>query len=386
VIDLFSVPKLLPLAFMSMTTLVKFMPSQANASIAQTPIRAELYLCQKLLPFMAKLLLITVFCSTLLCSTSDQVLTQNNLPNTQISVPTPNPTELGDVHWLRNLDAGRQRAQAESKPMLILFQEVPGCSNCTRYGSVTLTHPLIVEAIETYFVPVCIYNNEKGADAAALKRYNEPSWNNPVVRIVNAQDQDLTERMANFRSQSQIVQGMVAALKKSEQPAPIWLQNLADELLAHESGLETATYAMHCFWVGESNLAQQPGVFATKAGWQDGKEVVQVQYNPKITNPKQIGAQSSVDQCDHHDGFKLDREPKYYLSQTDWRFVPMTAAQSSRANALVGQQQDVASILSPRQFALAQKLTALQKSGKKLQSQIEAPDFTKAWKETVAKL
>jgi len=37
-----------------------------------------------------------------------------------------NPVELGKVKWKRNFDEAVQRATIESKPMLVLFQEVPG--------------------------------------------------------------------------------------------------------------------------------------------------------------------------------------------------------------------------------------------------------------------
>jgi hypothetical protein len=36
------------------------------------------------------------------------------------------PAELGHVAWLRDLDVATARARAEEKPLLILFQEVPG--------------------------------------------------------------------------------------------------------------------------------------------------------------------------------------------------------------------------------------------------------------------
>lgn len=36
------------------------------------------------------------------------------------------PVEWGRVHWIRDLDAGLERAKRESKPALVLFQEVPG--------------------------------------------------------------------------------------------------------------------------------------------------------------------------------------------------------------------------------------------------------------------
>ena len=43
----------------------------------------------------------------------------------------------------------------------------------------------MVEAIEDAFVPVVVFNNKGGKDAQLLKRFNEPSWNNPVVRFLD---------------------------------------------------------------------------------------------------------------------------------------------------------------------------------------------------------
>ncbi|MBK8194695.1 MAG: thioredoxin family protein [Lewinellaceae bacterium] len=147
----------------------------------------------------------------------------NTPPMDSVNDVTPapdNPEELGKVHWLRDLDAGKAEAEKSGKPILILFQEVPGCSNCTRYGNNTLSHPLIVEAIETYFVPVCIYNNKGGKDAEALKRFDEPAWNNPVVRIMRADYSDVVLRMGDFRSSYQLVEGMRRALDLTGAVAP----------------------------------------------------------------------------------------------------------------------------------------------------------------------
>ena len=89
-------------------------------------------------------------------------------------LPAQSPVELGDVRWGRDFDAALRQAEAKGKPVFLLFQEVPGCATCRNYGQNVLTHPLIVEAIEELFVPVAIYNNKDGKDAAVLKRYREP--------------------------------------------------------------------------------------------------------------------------------------------------------------------------------------------------------------------
>lgn len=272
---------------------------------------------------------------------------------------TGQPEELGQVHWLRDLDAGRLESKKSGKPILILFQEVPGCSNCTRFGNNTLSHPLIVEVIETYFVPVCIYNNKGGKDAEALQLFNEPAWNNPVVRIVRADNQDVVLRMPNFNSSLQLVNGMRRALDLTGVHAPAYLELLETELSARESGLETATFSMYCFWTGEGTFGALPGVIETEPGYQDGKEVVKVQFDPAITSRaalEKLTQPKSFTACAKNEGFRTDREPKYYLAQTDYRYIPMTTLQACRVNSLIGKNASPDEWLSPRQLALLKKV------------------------------
>ncbi|MFN0175212.1 MAG: VPGUxxT family thioredoxin-like (seleno)protein, type 2 [Saprospiraceae bacterium] len=273
--------------------------------------------------------------------------------------PINQPVELGKVHWLRDLDAGRAESQKSGKPILLLFQEVPGCSNCTRYGNTTLSQPLIVEVIETFFVPVCIFNNKGGKDAEALRIFGEPAWNNPVVRIVRADNQDIVLRMPNFNSPLQLVNGMRRALDLTGVTVPRYLELFEEELSARENGLETATFSMYCFWTGEGTFGAIPGVIETEPGFQDVKEVVKVQFNPAVTSRANLEKQTqpkNISSCAHNNGFRSDREPKYYLAQTDYRFIPMTSLQACRANSLVGQRKSPDELLSPRQLELLKKV------------------------------
>lgn len=301
---------------------------------------------------------------------------------TQPAPAQGNPEELGAVHWLRDLETGRQEATRTGKPILILFQEVPGCSNCTRYGNTTLSHPLIVEAIESFFVPVCIYNNKGGKDAEALKRFQEPAWNNPVVRIVRSNYEDMVPRMANFNAPDQLVSGMRQALEASRTPVPKYLQFLENELIARLSGLETATFSMYCFWSGESTFGQIEGVVETEAGFQDGREVVRVLYNPNVVQKATLEAltqPNGIKACAGNEGFRTDREPKYYLAQTPYRFIPMTSLQACRANSLIARRQSPDELLSPRQLALLQKVQENPEKGWK--KMIGRKDLAKAWAE-----
>ena len=296
--------------------------------------------------------------------------------NVVFSSSAENPEELGKVRWHRGFESAAVKAKLEDRPLLVLFQEVPGCSTCVNYGSNVLSHPLIVEAVESLFIPVCIYNNIKGDDERTLKLFSEPAWNNPVVRIMTAEKKPLTERVANDYTLAGLAAAMCAAIEKLERPVPEYLRLLAWEESARKSGLEKATFAMHCFWEGEGALGSLEGVVGTLPGFVDGLEVVEVAFDPerlpfqkllgkahehkcaskvfarsekqlrearKVVNEKAIRTDEPV---------RPDKEPKYYLLQTPYRHVPMTSLQACRVNAALGGKQGPDLFLSPRQIAL----------------------------------
>ncbi len=263
------------------------------------------------------------------------------------------PIELGDVQWSRDFDESLRLAAKQDKPVFILFQEVPGCANCTQFGQQTLQHPLIVEAIETLFVPVAIFNNKGAKDAEVLKQYGEPAWNNPVVRIVDAKGNNIVERLPNFKSRAQITSGMIAALQATNRVVPNYLLLLDEELRAQESPVATVTYQTACFWSGEGLFGEQPHIVSTEAGWQDGAEVVRVKY-ASTGNASEVLAKAAktkgYKQVDNG-RFRIDAEPKYYLSRSAYADVPMTELQAARVNSLIGKRQSPNHLLSPRQLA-----------------------------------
>jgi copper chaperone CopZ len=289
------------------------------------------------------------------------------------------PVELGKVKWLRNFDEGLRKSAQLDKPVFLLFQEVPGCATCQHYGQQVLSHPLIVEAIEEYFVPVAIYNNKGGKDAEVLKYYDEPSWNNPVVRIVDHDRLDIMPRLSGDYSPRAVVQQMAFALERRGKPVPAYLRLLHEELTARSGGSEQATFAMYCFWTGEKQLGQLEGVVETKAGFMDGREVVQVTYDPTVISYEEVLDEGRKTRCAdkayvHNEqqariakqalggnavkstaNFRPDSQPKYYLAQTHYRAVPMTESQAARANALIGSGKSPDAVLSPRQIVLAKE-------------------------------
>lgn len=293
------------------------------------------------------------------------------------------PKELGDVAWLRSYEAAKKRAAAEKKPMLVLFDEVPGCQTCVRYGQVVLRHPLIVEAAETEFVPVAIYNNVGGADRRVLKKYGEPTWNNPVVRIVDADEEALAPRLAGDYSRAALVRAMVTSLEKADRPVPAYLSLLARELDAEQGRTAKAVFSMYCFWSGEACLGGLDGVVSSRTGFSNGAEVVEITYDPTRLSYDALVAAAKRGSCasrvfaangdeaeiaKKHFGTDVriteprvrasQKDDKYQLRHTAWRSVPMTALQASRANALVGRRQDPSALFSPRQRALFAKAKA----------------------------
>ncbi len=313
--------------------------------------------------------------STLFIAILSAILT--NLP---ASTTNDTPEELGKVNWLRNLEDARTLARETGKPILILFQEVPGCATCKRYGNEVLSHPLLVEAVESLFVPLAIFNNRKGPDAEVLAYYQEPSWNNPVIRIVDSDKNEVLPRLNSRYTPSSLVDYMMQALEKIDHPVPDYLSLVLEELRGGEAGLEKTTLSMYCFWTGERELGTLDGVVKTEAGFMDGREVVNVYFNPKKTSLEDVidhgRSVRCADRIYAHDEqqaleakkiattkhvsvagrFHLDKTPKYHLSQTLYRYVPMSPMQSMRVNALLGRGKKADHLLSPRQLVMLEHM------------------------------
>lgn len=309
------------------------------------------------------------------CSQTSPVATTDQVMN--------GPIELGKVQWLRDYEQALEQSRETGKPVFILFQEVPGCATCRTYGREVLSHPLLVEAIESLFVPLAIYNNKEGADRAVLKRYGEPAWNNPVVRLVDSFGDGLVPRISGDYSPVAVATSMIYALQRADRDVPLYLQLMRDEWQARQSGTEKVTPSMYCFWTGEKTYGSLTGVIGTTAGFVDGREVVEVEYDPSVISLEALLAAGRKGSCAdrvyaHNDSqikpatrvvgegyvnnaktIRPDRRPKYYLSRTHYRAVPMTGLQAARANALIGEGKSPDAVLSPRQVAQAEQLAGL---------------------------
>jgi len=318
------------------------------------------------------------------------------------------PVELGQVDWIRNFDEAAAKAKEQNKPLLVLFQEVPGCSTSSGYGKNVLSHPLIVEAIDTLFVPVAIYNNHDGADERVLESFGEPSWNNPVVRIMTADRKELVSRLSGDYTKAGLVNAMISALENNNKTVPPYLSLLAQEVNVRSGSRERAVFAMHCFWVGEGKLANVKGVISTKPGFMGGHEVVELEFNPDIVSYGELvkkarsnnvashvfaenSAQSDVARdimgegsVSPRAGFRADNRPKYYLSGTLYRYVPMINLQIARVNAALGSLQSPDSFLSPGQLELYKYIETHRELN--WPNALDGSDFIVAWNRTLSLL
>ena len=273
------------------------------------------------------------------------------MPNNEVSF-REHP-ELGEVEWLRDHDRGLALAAEQGKPVLLLFQEVPGCSTCVNFGQDVLTHPLMAELIADRFVPVAIFNNRPGPDAEILRRYGEASWNNPVVRFLGPGGAELLPRLANRYDALGLYEKILAVLEMLGADLPGYFRLLGRDLLVEEGLGQCVTYTTPCFWSGETSLAQHAAVITTDAGWIDGEEVVRVHFDPRLASREDLDAFAHVEGFTptSRGGFRLDREPQFYLSKDRARHLPLTPAQRTQINLAVPYRGSLGDILSPQQSA-----------------------------------
>lgn len=207
-----------------------------------------------------------------------------------------NPLEAGSVEWSRDLEDAIDKSGTTGTPVFALFQEIPGCVGCQTFGREVLTNPLLVEAIETLFIPVLIYNNRPGGkDQEWLERYREPAWNFQVIRFFGGDGNDIIPRKDQVWSIGGVAARMVEVLKKLGRPVPHYLKAL---MLEHDTdNHERIGFAMACFWTGEYQLGRVEGVIATEAGWYDNREITLVTYHKELIALNELVEYASSVRC-----------------------------------------------------------------------------------------
>jgi len=313
-----------------------------------------------------KVFLLAFFCAIGIWGTAQKVFPQDE--------------ELGNVHWYRDYNQALDIAQKEGKDVLILFQEVPGCATCRNYGQNVLSHPLMVEAIEELFVPLAIFNNKGGKDREILNKYNEPTWNNPVVRIVDHKGRNVIDRISGNYSQGALYTGMVKALELYGKSVPQYFELYGQEISAQKRNKETC-FEMYCFWSGEKQLGSVEGILNTESGFMNRAEVVKVTYDPEKVDTgtlERFAKSNSMRPVTLNDTYrKSDKDLHYYLRHTNYMYLPLTPLQQTKINSALGHGKSGVEFLSPQQKKWLTILENKTYVGNK--SNLINTEFTKAW-------
>ena len=207
--------------------------------------------------------------------------------------------EEGDVHWVRSWEEAAGLALKEHKPVFLQFQEVPGCSNCTNYGTWVLKNPTIVQLIERYFVP-CLVNNtgRTDKDAKTLELFKEPAWNNPVARLVDGRGKDLIPRKTGVYDPQVMLERILAAMQAFGVDTTPILDTLTE---GAASDARAIYFQMGCYWAGEGCLdflaSRFSGVISTHSDWMGGYEVVEVVYDPDLLDLKGYIRAAQIQEC-----------------------------------------------------------------------------------------
>ncbi len=271
------------------------------------------------------------------------------------SAVPPGPRELGRVHWGRDLMQALADSKRHGRPVLALFQEIPGCATCVGFGEGPLSHPLLVEVIEREFVPLAVHNNAtSGPDCVARERFREPAWNNPVMRFLDSNGRDVLPRRDALYGPDQVAARLVAALAASRRPVPDYLRLVAEELSGERA---SAVYTMHCFWQGESALARIPGVRGTRAVFAGGHEGVEVRFDPAVIARAALDRQAARLGYARHGGGPVRDAPAsdqlHHLRGSRLALLPLTARQAGWVNASLAAGEDPLRWLSPSQRQMA---------------------------------
>jgi len=287
------------------------------------------------------------------------------------TIPEKQDKELGKVSWYRDYDDAVTLSIKEEKPILILFQEVPGCATCRNYGRDVLSHPLMVEAIENLFIPLAIYNNKGGKDKKTLEKFNEPSWNNPVVRIVDALGKDIVKRVGSDYTALGLYSAITYTLKTNNKEIPEFLNLLGEELAAvGNNTVKEKYFKMYCFWTGEKQLGSRDGVLNTEAGFMGGHEVVKVKYDEKEISNAQLtkfaGLHDFTPISEDSTYRPATNDEDYFLRHTDYKYLPLTPLQRTKINSALGSRKSGEKYLSPKQLRWLKQLKNKKNKGKVL--------------------
>ncbi len=176
-----------------------------------------------------------------------------------------------------------------------------------------------------------------------------------------------------------VARRMAEALRAAGRVVPSYLDLMVQETIGDDvpARRERTTFAMFCYWEGEAQLGRLDGVTRTRACWVDGREAVEVEFDPTVIGYDTLLASARRTQCADvayaHTDEQLaiarakgpettrlegrardasERDRKFALGRTEAAHLPLTPMQATRVNAALRLGGDVRQWMSPRQLRL----------------------------------
>lgn len=270
------------------------------------------------------------------------------------TTPLDQQEELGLVSWYRDYDEAIIASKTKNKPILILFQEVPGCSTCKKYGNNIIGNPLLAEITEQFFIPLLIHNNKQGDDKKVLDKYNEPAWNNPVVRIIDSNGKNLIKRISGIYTPKGFYDRINSFFIQEKILPPIYFSLLGEELDAKSNNrTKTVYYKTYCFWTGQKIFGGINGVLSTETAHSNKGELVKIEYDQSILSLSELKAIAkqnnyTITEKDRSYTRAID-DDNFYLKKTSYKHLPLTNIQKTKINSALGDGKDPKKYLSPQQ-------------------------------------
>ena len=320
--------------------------------------------------------------------------------------------ELGCIRYsFSRLEDAKREAAASQKPILYIDFYIPGD---TSIGGNILSHPLIVEAAETLFVPVQFRH-----DYAPVNVANQISYT--TVRILDYCGDDLVKPIKDKQlTLASLASAMIGALIACDLNVPTYLTLVKEEQDARrwDGPLNClrridreAIFGVQCPHQSEVHFGGLDGVISTRSGYYDGQDVCQVTYDTtrlsycslvrhalqqeitsivyyRSSEERVVGIIEQTrlnayrtELVELHEDQTIHQsvDPKHALRTTMLRFVPLTNLQSTRANRLVslGAFNEAMHLLSPRQGHMLMR--AMQNDPNTKKEAVDIP-ITVAWK------
>ncbi len=304
--------------------------------------------------------------------------------------------ELGRVRWSRSLAEARATASRAVLPVALLFQSVPGSASDRQFAEDALSHPLLVEVLETEFVPAVAVKNDP-ADAPLLERYGEEPTGGPVLRFLDAHGSDLVPRRADVVDAHGLARRLVEVIESLGRPVPGYLSLVVDETAP--GPVERAWIEVPDLVQGEVRIASIPGVVSTRAAVLAGRDTVEVAFRPAALTFRDLLEQAAradaaafvfasdeaqldvarrvlrgrARKVDPDTDARVHEQQKPLLKRSHLRYLPLTPMQTMRINADLATNRDPARWLSPRQVRLALLLARGERLNPLLLADLEPP-------------